>query len=82
VFDDLMTNWTDNQRSQFIADWENDEGLLDLVDEPREIPQEGLGMKRRREMRSETSNKRLKVKEYFTIKVAKQVNVRKFKSTG
>jgi hypothetical protein len=22
VFDDLMTNWTDNQRSQFIADWE------------------------------------------------------------
>jgi hypothetical protein len=68
--------------SIFIADWENDEGLLDLVDEPREIPQEGLGMKRRREMRSETSNKRLKVKEYFTIKVAKQVNVRKFKSTG
>ena len=41
VFDDLMANWTEMQRCRFIADWTNDEGLVDFDSQP----QEGHGMK-------------------------------------
>ena len=41
VFDDLMANWTETQRCRFIADWDNDEGLLDIDNQP----QEGQGTK-------------------------------------
>jgi hypothetical protein len=30
----FMDNWTEYQRSQFIADWENDEGLCELEQLP------------------------------------------------
>ena len=78
VFDDLMANWTEEQRSKFIADWTNDEGLVDFDNQP----QEGHGMKRPHENEPETSNKRQKDDDYFTIKSAKQVSVRKFSTTG
>ena len=78
VFDDLMANWTEEQRSKFIADWTNDEGLVDFDSQP----QEGHGMKRPHENEPETSNKRQKDDDYFTIKSAKQVSVRKFSTTG
>ena len=78
VFDDLMANWTEEQRSKFIADWTNDEGLVDFDSQP----QEGHGMKRPHENEPETSNKRQKDDDYFTIKSAKQVSVHKFSTTG
>ena len=78
VFGDLMANWTEEQRSRFIADWTNDEGLVDFDSQP----QEGHGMKRPHENEPETSNKRQKDEDYFTIKSAKQVSVRKFNTTG
>ena len=78
VFNDLMANWTEEQRSKFIADWTNDEGLVDFDSQP----QEGHGMKRPHENEPETSNKRQKNDDYFTIKSAKQVSVRKFNTTG
>ena len=51
VFDDLMAKWTEKQRSRFVDDWKNDEGLVDFDSQP----QEGLGMKRRHADESETS---------------------------
>ena len=78
VFDDLVANWTETQRCTFIADWDNDEGLLDIDSQP----QEGQGTKRSHENEPETSNKRQKDNDYFTIKSAKQVKVRKFNTTG
>ena len=78
VFDDLMANWTETQRCRFIADWDNDEGLLNIDSQP----QKGHGMKRPHENEPETSTKRRKEDDYFTIKSAKQVKVRKFNTTG
>ena len=78
VFGDLMANWTEEQRCRFIVDWTNDEGLVDFDSQP----QEGHGMKRPHENEPETSNKRQKDDDYFTIKSAKQVSVRKFNTTG
>ena len=77
VFDDLMANWTETQRCRFIADWDNDEGLLDIDSQP----QKGQGMKRSHENELGTSTKRRK-DDYFTIKSAKQVKVCKFNTTG
>ena len=78
VFDNVMANWTEEQRSRFVTDWTNDEGLVDFDSQP----QEGNGMKRAHENEPETSNKRQKDEDYFTIKSAKQVNVHKFNTTG
>ena len=78
VFGDLMAYWTEEQRSRFIADWTNDEDLVDFDSQP----QEGHGMKRPHENEPETSNKRQKDEDYFTIKTTKQVSVRKFNTTG
>ena len=78
VFDDLMANWTETQRCRFIADWDNNEGLLNIDSQP----QKGHGMKRPHENEPETSTKRRKDDDYFTIKSAKQVKVRKFNTTG
>ena len=78
VFDDLMANWTETQRCRFIADRDNDEGLLNIDSQP----QEGQGTKRSHENEPETSTKRRKYDDYFTTKSAKQVKVRKFNTTG
>ena len=78
VFDDLMANWTETQRCRFIADWHNDKGLLDIDSQP----QEGQGTKRSHENEPETSIKRRKDDDYFTVKSAKQIKVRKFNTTG
>ena len=78
VFDDLMANWTETQRCRFIADWDNDEGLLDIDSQP----QKGQGTKRSHENELGASTKRRKDDDYFTIKSAKQVKIRKFNTTG
>ena len=72
VFDDLVANWTEEQRSRFIADWTNDKSLIDFDSQL----QEGHGIKRPHENEPETSNKHQKDDDYFTIKSAKQASVR------
>ena len=54
------------------------ESLVDFDSQP----QEDLGVKRRQADESETSNKHQKAEKYFAVKSAKQVNVRKFSTTG
>ena len=73
-----MANWTEEQCSRFVDDWNNDKGLVVFDSQP----QEGHGMKQPHKNMPESSNKHKKAEEYFTIKSAKQVNVRKFNTTG
>ena len=73
-----MASWAEMQRCRFIADWHNDKGLLDIDSQP----QEGEGTKRSHENEPETSTKRRKDDDYFTVKSAKQIKVRKFNTTG
>ncbi|CAB4040225.1 Hypothetical predicted protein [Paramuricea clavata] len=71
-----MDNWTEDQRRQFNEDWANDDGLCELeqLPEPSEN-QIGKGSE-------DVPSKRQRSEEYFSIKSVKQVNVRKFKTTG
>lgn len=80
MFSDHMTNWTDDQRSLFIAGMNND-GLLDLDGEHREILQEGLGMKRGHKDEPGNFNMRQKAEEHFTIQSDEQDKVRKTTGT-
>jgi uncharacterized protein YeaC (DUF1315 family) len=78
----MMANWTDEQRRLFNEDWANDEGLCELEQLPE--PSENLigeGNKRKHAS-DDVPSKRQRPEEYFTIKSAKQVNVRKFRTTG
>ena len=34
MFGDLIINWMDHQRSRFMADWNNDKGLVDFNSHP------------------------------------------------
>ena len=87
-----MTNWTDEERRQFNNDWADDEFLIlyeevpsDQPDSPPSEPVEnqvGEGSKRKSANDIASPPKRMKPVGYFTIKSAKQVNVRKFKTTG
>jgi uncharacterized protein YeaC (DUF1315 family) len=79
---DMMANWTEDQRRLFNEDWANDYGLCELeqLPEPSEN-QIGEGSKRKHAS-DDVPSKRQRPAEYFTIKSAKQVNVRKFKTTG
>ena len=89
VVEDLMDNWSSEEKRQFNEDWAKDDFLCwddeaeqphFPVDEPLEN-QVGDGGKRKLSD-SESPSKRQKPEEYFTVKSAKQVNVRKFKTTG
>ena len=92
VAPDLMTSWTDEKRRHFNIDWADDEFLVPYKEVPSDQPgspssepienQVGEGSKRKSANDIASSPKRLKPEEYFTIKSAKQVNVRKFKTTG
>jgi hypothetical protein len=79
---DMMANWTDDQRRLFNEDWANDDGLCELeqLPEPSEN-QIGEGSKRKHAS-DDVPSKRQRPEEYFSIKSVKQVNVRKFKTTG
>ena len=90
VFEDLMTNWTDEEKHRFNEDWANDDFLF-YDEEAKQLrsPMEealesqlGEGSTSKRVSDSESPSKRLRHEEYFTIESAKQVNVRKFKTTG
>ncbi|CAB4003253.1 Hypothetical predicted protein, partial [Paramuricea clavata] len=80
--DGFMDNWTDDQRRLFNEDWANDDGLyeeLERLPEPSDN-QMDEGSKRKHAS-DNVPSKRQKTEEYFSIKSAKQVNVRKFRTT-
>ncbi|CAB3993267.1 Hypothetical predicted protein [Paramuricea clavata] len=79
---DMMANWTEDQRRLFNEDWANDNGLCELEQMP-EPPENQIGEgSKRRHASDHAPSKRQRPEEYFTIKSAKQVNVRKFRTTG
>ena len=82
VVDGFMDNWTVDQRRQFNEDWANDDGLCELEQFP-EPSENQIGEGRKRKHASDDIPlKRQRPDEYFTIKSAKQVNARKFRTTG
>jgi hypothetical protein len=82
VVDGFMDNWTEDQRRLFNEDWANDEGLCELEQLP-EPPENQMGEgSKRKHASDDVPSKRQRPEEYFTIKSAKQVNVRKFRTTG
>ncbi|CAB4038436.1 Hypothetical predicted protein, partial [Paramuricea clavata] len=75
---DMMANWTEDQRRLFNEDWANDDGLCEL----EQMPENQIGEGSKRGHASDDApSKRQRPEEYFTIKSAKQVNVRKFRTT-
>jgi hypothetical protein len=82
VVDEFMDNWTEDQRRLFNEDRANDDGLCELeqLPEPSEN-QMGEGSKLKHAS-DDVPLKRQRPQEYFTIKSVKQVNVRKFRTTG
>jgi hypothetical protein len=82
VVDGFMYNWTEGQRRLFNEDWANDDGLCELEQLP-EPPENQMGEgSKRKHASDDVPLKRQRLEEYFTIKSVKQVNVRKFRTTG
>ncbi|CAB4032171.1 Hypothetical predicted protein [Paramuricea clavata] len=78
----FMDNWTEYQRRQFNEDWAKDEGLCELEQLPQP-PENQMGKgSKRKHVSDDIPSKRQRPEEYFTIKSAKKVNVRKFRTTG
>ncbi|CAB3992512.1 Hypothetical predicted protein [Paramuricea clavata] len=81
VVDGFMDNWTEDQRRLFNEVWANDDGLCELEQLP-EPPENQMGEGSKRKHASDDApSKRQRPEEYFTIKSAKQINVRKFRTT-
>ena len=90
---DLCDNWSAKERREFYMDWNNN-AFVDLLpptpvqdeeipapDSPQPGPSQSGGAKRASDDNGETS-KRAKLTEYFTVKTAKTVRVKKFKTQG
>ena len=89
VVEDLMDNWSSEEKRQFNEDWANDDFLCwdDEAEQPHFPADEPLENQvgdggKRKLSDSESPSKRQKPEEYFTVKSVKEVNVRKFKTTG
>jgi hypothetical protein len=80
---DLTDNWTHEQGERFIRDWENDEPFQQMMLDD-DLMQFGRGQKRPvNEVNdgASTSNE-VSDSDFFTLTNYKQVNVRKFSTTG
>ncbi len=80
---DITDNWTHEQRERFICDWENDEPFQQMMLDD-DLMQFGRGQKRLvNEVNdgASTSNE-VSDSDFFTLTNYKQVNVRKFSTTG
>jgi hypothetical protein len=83
VVDGFMDNWTDDQRRLFNEDWANDDGLYEELEQLPELSDDQMGEgSKRKHASDDVPSKRQRPEEYFSIKSAKQVNVRKFRTTG
>ena len=97
IHPDLYNGWSAEEREAFERDWQDDsftahlpptpESSVELdwpksnsVTEQSQLNQLGEE-KRKLDHAGETSN-RLKLDEYFIIRTGKQINVRKFKTSG
>jgi uncharacterized protein YeaC (DUF1315 family) len=80
---DMMANWTEDQRLLFNEDWANDNGLCEELEQlPQPSENQIVEGSKRKHASDDVPSKRQRSEEYFTIKSAKQVNVRKFRTTG
>jgi hypothetical protein len=79
---DMMANWTEDQRRLFNEDWANDDGLCELEQLPEPSENQIGEWSKRKHASDDVPSKRQRPEEYFKIKSAKQVNVRKVKTTG
>jgi hypothetical protein len=80
----LIENWSASQRMRFTNEWANYHGLCQESDAPSEVieSQTGEGKRPANDDTIESPAKRHNAEEYFTVKSVKQVNIRKFCTTG
>ena len=82
----LMDSWTPERVQESLDDWNDDEWLRQTLDEGYEPQQEqhGLGEKRSSDEVDDDASTSEQVSEndYFIIEGTKQVNIKKFKTTG
>ena len=86
---DFTDTWTPEQREAFMYNWQNDEPFVQVnegderfyeaMSDKSLIQQVGRGQKRSSEEMSEDDEVR---DNFFTVNSIKQVNVKKFKTTG
>ena len=77
----LSDSWTPEQRRDFLVEWNDDEPLQVLLNsEP--LVQSGRGEKRSFDEVNEGTSEQVSENNYFTVMKAKQVRVKKFRTTG
>ena len=75
----MLESWSDSQRLRFASEWADDSIMMPT--EPAEC-QTGEGKRPVDEESMESPAKRPRAEECFAVKSVKQVNVRKFRTTG
>ena len=89
----LSDLWTPEQRRNFLAEWNDDEPLrlvlneetvqhLDSTNDNEPLMQSGRGEKRSIDEVNEGTSEQVSENNYFTVTGVKQVQVKKFKTTG
>jgi hypothetical protein len=80
----LIESWPASQQICFANEWTNDHGLYEESDAPSEVieSQTGEGKRLVDDDTIELPPKRHSAEAYFTVKLVKQVNIRKFRTTG
>jgi hypothetical protein len=77
----LSDSWTPEQRHSFLVEWNDDEPFRAVVNsEP--VVQSGRGEKRSADESGEGTSEQVSESNYFTVMKAKQVRVKKFRTTG
>jgi hypothetical protein len=77
----LSDSWTPEQRRDFLVKWNDDEPLQVLLNsEP--LVQSGRGEKRSFDEVNEGTSEQVSENNYFTVMKARQVRVKKFRTTG
>ena len=80
----ISDSWTPEQRRNFLAEWNDDEPLRLVLNE-ESLQRSGDGLQSGRgEKRSidESTSEQVSESNYFTVMKAKQVRVKKFRTTG
>ena len=83
----ISDSWTPEQRRNFLAEWNDDEPLRLVLNEEslqrsgNEL-QSGRGEKRSIDEVNEGTSEQVSENNYFTVMKAKQVRVKKFRTTG
>jgi hypothetical protein len=83
----LSDSWTPEQRRNFLAEWDDDEPFQMMLNEETlqrstDELQSGRGEKRSIDEVNEGTSEQVSESNYFTVMKAKQVRVKKFRTTG